>query len=940
MELKLENLNKNQKQAVTHGQGPVLIVAGAGTGKTTVITKRFAHLIEQVLAKPEEILALTFTDKAAEEMEERIDRLLPIGYLDLWISTFHSFCRRILEEHGLDIGLSADFKLLEDTARWLLVRQNLEKFELDYYQPLGNPTRFIHALIAHFSRCKDQGVYPQDYLKHWKENEKQLEKEEAQRIKEVARSYSVYQALLLENGFLDFGDLINYCLKLLEKRPLILKEYREKFKYFLVDEFQDTNWAQYQLVKLLAAPENNLTVCADDDQAIYRFRGASFGNIIQFRQDFPKAKQIFLNQNYRSSQDILNLSYDFIRSNKGRLKEIDKKLVANRKEEGIIEHLHFKSLEQEVRGVINKIIELLNRDKEASFNDFVILVRSNNSANPFSRGLERANLPYQFMALRGLYSKPIILDIISYFKLLDDYHESAALYRILNLVFLKISAEDIARISRFSSKKSQSIYQSLEQLSLISGISQETTNKINFILSLIKKHTNLAREKNVSEIFTVFLEDSGYLEYLTKEEKQPEINFLNQFYEKIKAFEDSSLDSRLRNFMEELDLELESGEQGKLKFDLEQGPEMIRLLTVHAAKGLEFKYVFLVNLVDKRFPTIERKEPIQIPSGLIKDVMPEGNIHLEEERRLFYVGMTRAKRGLFFASAEDYGGARKKKPSRFLEELSLEKEILNSLETAHLKDMRSMETQDFHPTYFSFTQFRAFENCPLQYKFAHVLKIPVRGKATFSYGKTIHNALFEFLEETFKKELGLEELLKIYEKEWIDEWYDSQEQKQRYFEKGKKALESFYNDFLKEKSSILFFKDRPALEQTFSLKINGDTVIGKIDRIDELNGGVELIDYKTGAFKEKLNPQDKEQLFVYQIAAEQIFGLKPQKLTYYYLDEPKKLSFLGSQQDTEKQKQKMVSQIEKIKKSDFSPTPGWQCKFCDFKNICEHASNI
>jgi DNA helicase-2/ATP-dependent DNA helicase PcrA len=247
----LENLNNEQKEAVLCKEGPLLIVAGAGTGKTTVITRRLAYLIETGLAKSQEILAVTFTEKAAGEMEERVDRLLPFGYLDLWVSTFHSFCERILKEYGLDIGLSTDFKLLDETAAWLLVRQNLDKFKLDYYRPLGNPTKFIHALLTHFSRCKDEVIEPKDYLKYAddikrnfddgifvsragdkeeKTSQKQAE-QESQRINEVADAYHVYQRLLLENNALDFGDLINYCLKLFQKRPAILNKYREQFKF-------------------------------------------------------------------------------------------------------------------------------------------------------------------------------------------------------------------------------------------------------------------------------------------------------------------------------------------------------------------------------------------------------------------------------------------------------------------------------------------------------------------------------------------------------------------------------------------------------------------------------------------------------------------------------------------------------------------------------------
>jgi len=967
MSLDLSKLNNEQKEAVVHEKGPLLIVAGAGTGKTTVITQRIVNLIEKDLARPEEILAVTFTEKAASEMEERVDRLLQYGYIDLWISTFHSFCERVLRDHALDIGLSPSFKLLNPTAGWLLARQNLDRFDLKYYKALGNPVKFIQALIFHFSHCKDQEIYPEEYLAYadkLKTRDDAPESEEIERIKEVANAYHVYQQILLENNSLDFGDLINYCLKLFKKRPLILKKYQERFKYILVDEFQDTNWSQYELIKILSAPNNNLTVCADDDQAIYRWRGASFSNIVQFKNDFPESKQVSLINNYRSSQNILDKSYSFIsQNNPDRLEyinKIDKKLVANIKEEGIVQHIHAKNLDQEVGETLKKILEILKRDKESNYSDFAILVRANDHAVPFIKALERANLPYQFLASRGLYAKPVILDVISYFKLLDNYHEGSAVYRILNLPFLEISDADISNITQYSHKKTKSLFETLQELPLIHGILPKTQENVSFILGLIKKHGQLAREKGVSEILVSFLEDSGYLKHLVDKADKDGIDLLNQFYKKVKSFEESVLDPTLKNFVEQMDLELESGEEGKLEFDPEQGPDMIKVMTIHGAKGLEFKYVFLVNMVDKRFPTIERKDPIELPEELIKDIQPKGDAHLQEERRICYVAMTRAKKELYFTSAEDYGGQRKKKISRFLSEMGYKtSEIKDNNENPLLAEKlkpserlnKKVETH-YLPEHFSYSQLAAFQKCPLQYKFGFILKVPTRGKAVFSFGKTMHNTLHEFLKETntkveqkdlfgFKEETDknnlYNELIKIYEKNWIDEWYESKKQKEEYYRKGKEILKEVYDSFSKNPPNILKTGNQLALEMPFNLKIGSYTFFGVIDRIDQLKDGIEIIDYKTGQAKDKLDFDAKEQLLIYQIAAKEVLGLNPEKLTYYYLEENKKTSFLGTDADLENQKIKIVEEIEKIKNSEFTPTPGWHCQYCDFKDICNFA---
>lgn len=322
--LLLKDLNSEQKEAITYLDGPLLIIAGAGTGKTMVITKKIAWLILEKKVKPEEILGLTFSEKAAQEMEERIDQLLPYGYFDLWISTFHSFGEKILRNEALEIGLDSEFKILDQPAQYRFIKENLYKFNLDYYRPLGNPKKFIFALIKHFNRLKDEDISPEEYLNHLersisnnqsnKKPDQELELE-IKKTKEAAQAYKTYQDLKSEKSYLDFGDLIYKTLELFRKRPNILRKYQRQFKYILVDEFQDTNWAQYELVKLLAASKNNLTVSADDDQSIYAFRGSSMNNVFQFKKDFPKTKEVFLVKNYRSSQNILDLAYKFIQKN-------------------------------------------------------------------------------------------------------------------------------------------------------------------------------------------------------------------------------------------------------------------------------------------------------------------------------------------------------------------------------------------------------------------------------------------------------------------------------------------------------------------------------------------------------------------------------------------------------------------------------------------------
>ncbi|NUM25472.1 MAG: UvrD-helicase domain-containing protein [Candidatus Buchananbacteria bacterium] len=1013
MEINLKSLNDEQRQAVTHDAGPLLIVAGAGTGKTTVITQRIGWLIEQEKAKADEVLALTFTEKAATEMAERVDRLLPYGYVDLWILTFHAFAEKILQQHALEIGVPNDFKMLNQTEQWMLIRQNLDKFELDFYKPLGNPTKFIHALIKLFSRAKDEVISAQDYLEYAKnlqlnadgadfikdflsqdeiktlskQERKELVAQEIKKVQEVANAYHVYQQLLLENNALDFGDLINYCLKLFKTRPAVLAKYRQKFKYILVDEFQDTNYAQYELVKLLAEPNQNITVVGDDDQSIYKFRGASVSNILEFKKDYKNSKEVFLTKNYRSTQNILDLSYSFIQQNNPNRLEVKlaknkkapaaltKKLISQNKEKGEICHFHFETADDEVRAVLKHIADLKEKNPDASWGDFAILARTNEVANFFSQALSQTQIPYRFVASRGLYLKPVVLDILAYLRLLDDYHESSAVYRILNSPIVGLPDRTIVQLNYWARRKGYSLFATIQQPEVVRQADMDTRSKIQKFLGLVERHTQIARDRSVTEVVMAFLEDSGYLQHMTKDENAEMIQttaYLNQFYKRINDFEQSAQDPSVKNFLELMNLELEAGQTGDLEQNMDEGPDAVKVMTIHAAKGLEFQYVWVVTMVDRRFPTDNRPDPISLPDSLVKEILPQGDVHLQEERRLFYVAMTRAKSGLYLTSASDYGGSRQKKISRFLAELATlglpldqpeEKTVKHKLKLAPSASevtVRKIESDDISyllPKKFSFTQLNSFENCPYHYWLEYILKIPQRGKNFFSFGSSIHATLQNFFlkvkersdvgqQDLFGSKKGLtavkkplvslEELLEIYERVWIDDWYGTRREHDEYKANGRRMLKDFYQQYEKELTVPKF------LETPFNLHLKDEesgehyTLIGKIDRVDQINNGVELIDYKTGASKkqDRLEPEDKNQLLIYQLAASQHLGETVEKLTYYYLEDGTKASFIGSQKDLDNLSRKMVKTIKAIleypwpaKKSDCT------CRFNNLNNL-------
>jgi DNA helicase-2/ATP-dependent DNA helicase PcrA len=662
---------------------------------------------------------------------------------------------------------------------------------------------------------------------------------------------------------------------------------------------------------------------------------------------------------------------------------LSKKLISQKSGQGIIEHLHFKTQEQEVQGVIEKILKIKNLNKQyeikkahptsnlqystpTSWSDFAILVRANSQAEFFCQALEQAGIPYQFVASYGLYSKPIILDIIAYLKLLDNYHESLALYRILNCPILKIETKDLINLNYWARRKNWSLFETLNKAVILGGFSSETIDQLNKLLGFIQKHSQLAREKTVGKVIFAFLEETGYLKLLTHSESKnnnDSINYLNQFFKKIEEFEKNNIDKSIKNFKEELELILEAGDEGSLQINLNEGPETVKIMTIHGAKGLEFKYVFIVNLVDRRFPTIERKENIELPDALVKEIIPEGDIHLQEERRLFYVAITRAKEGVFFTSAENYGGQKSKKLSRFLNEITFQKTKNNQQSITNkfnvFEKYRTVKNGIDHsllvnylPKQFSFTQFKVFETCPLQYKFAHILHVPTKGRFTFSFGKTLHNTLYNFFQRIInqpaaeqislfqslpvkKLNYELSELLQIYEENWINDWYEDKKHQEEYKKKGREILEKFYDSIKDNPPKVKY------LELGFNFKLNNFLIKGVMDRVDEIeNNGIEIIDYKTGQSKdeEKITAENKEQLLIYQMAGQEIFKGKTLKLTFHYLNDNKKISFLGSEKELNLLKEKIIKIIKEIKKSNFLPTPNqFKCKFCDFKEICEAA---
>lgn len=995
-------LNHEQEQAVKHGDGPLLIIAGAGTGKTTVVTERIKYLISSGRAKPDEILALTFTEKASHEMEERVETALPYGLPQMYISTFHSFCDRILRAESLNIGFDPGFKLMSEAETVQFFRKHLFEFSLTYFRPLGNPNKFISGLIAHFSRLKDEDVTPGDYEK-WVKNRFGSAKpktksrsrktpaggtgisqygsgdssdlDEAIKFSELSGAYRLYESLKIRDGVADYSDLISNTLRIFRTRTAVLEKYRKQFKYVLVDEFQDTNYAQNELAIILSGKAGNLTAVGDDDQAIYRWRGAAVSNIIHFRSRFPGVKIIVLTKNYRSTKSILDRSYELIKNNNPDRLEvmtgIDKKLESMRRISGSdVEMIFADRVENEADAVATKIKSIKENtqkidDVAYQWSDFAVLVRANNHAEPFIRALVRKGMPYQFLGPGQLFRQPEVKDLIAYLKILYDFSDSIAVYRVLCMDWLKIVPRDISLLLSHAKKFGISLFEACETASGVSKkdndgvvsnpvISASGKDGIRNFVQTVYKHMDLIKKESAGQILYYFLVETGMLQELTNyssvREERVAVN-IARFFDKLKSYESDHDDASVYAVVDWIELSMALGESPLASDSDWTANNAVNILTVHSAKGLEFPVVFMVNLVSARFPTTEKHEQIPIPDELVKEELPAGDFHVQEERRLFYVGMTRARDRLIFTAAKYYGeGKREKNVSQFIPETlpdmdlasitEVKKETkiqLNLLDWNKTQPEPEISRQEkIRVTYISYSQLDTYKTCPLQYKYRYIMKIPVPPSAALTFGDTIHRTLKSFYDLVkLDKSPDLDTLQDLYRRSWNPAGYGNI----RYAEKMKLHGMELLSEYFK-RGYLPGYKPQE-LEYPFKIRIAPDLVVGgKIDRVDRLDdNSIEIIDYKTGQAPRSKNPRNDLQLTVYVLAATDpgIFNLPEDRVTvsFYFLENQQKVSAKRTVAQLDEAKNIIRETVSGISENTFRPTPGKHCDFCEFRLICE-----
>ena len=611
---KYDTLNPQQKEAVFHTEGPLLLLAGAGSGKTRVITHRIAYLIEEMGVRPWNILAITFTNKAAAEMRSRVDDIAGFGSDQIWVSTFHSMCVRILRRHSDRLGFDTAFTIYDTDDQKTIMKEVCKKLQIDTKQMKER------TLMGMISKAKDELISPEEFALNAMGDYKQ------QKIAEV---YKEYQELLKKNNAMDFDDLIVKTVELFKNCPEILDNYQERFRYICVDEYQDTNTAQFELVRLLASKYRNLCVVGDDDQSIYKFRGANINNILDFEKVFSDARVIKLEQNYRSTQNILNAANQVIKNN---LERKDKALWTNQQEGERLHYRQFDTAFEEAEYIAFDILKK-RRNQEADYGECAILYRTNAQSRILEERFVREGIPYELVGGTNFYARKEIKDMLAYLKTIDNGKDDLAVKRIINVPKRGIGAATLNKVQEFADEENISFFDAMCQADRIYTLGKSGTKLAPFV-NMIQVFRSKVKVYGLKKLIEDILENTGYIEYLKETEEddaEDRIDNINELITKIAVYEESHEEPTLSEFLEEVAL---VAEVDKLKED----DNRVLLMTLHSAKGLEFPHVYLAGMEDGIFPSY-------------MTIMDEDPTAIEEERRLAYVGITRAMNDLTLTSA-------------------------------------------------------------------------------------------------------------------------------------------------------------------------------------------------------------------------------------------------------------------------------------------------
>ncbi len=958
----LATLTDEQRRAVEHGTGPLLVVAGAGTGKTHVLTARIVHLIGAGAAKPHEILAVTFTEKAAAQMQERVDVNTPIGLNDAGIKTFHGFGDEVFREFALELGRSGELRVLSSAEQVIFVREHLYDLPLRRYRPAGDPLRHVRALLDLFGRARDEDVSSEAYSAYAAKLraavgegiDADVKADEAEMHEELAAVYAAYTGLKERAGVIDFGDQIALCLQLLREHPAAARRLQSRYRYVLVDEFQDTNAAQFTLLKALVEPHRNITVVGDDDQSIFAWRGATLGNFDSFREAYPDATVVTLVENRRSSQGILDAAYSLIAHNPKRLETtlgVDKHLVGRPAAGDVeVDHLQYVSgadEAEEIAGLIAR--EALRRQRR--YGDFAILVRNNNDATVFLNALARRQIPAHFSGGGQLYERKEIRLLISFLSAVALPSDSRHVYFLAVSALYAFPPVELATATEASGRRQKPLREVFAEIAASEGaFSAEAVASAKRLVDDLAYYAGRAAELTTSELLYEFLDRSKLLaQYLEPESLLAEEQGQNvaRFFKLVHSAARTLPTDRASFFVPYLELLREAGDDPHAA-DFEAAPDSVNVLSIHKAKGLEFGVVFLVHCTDERLPGSSRGDDLPLPEALAKSAPPSRETHIAEERRLSYVAMTRAKDSFYFTNAVDYGMTRAFRPSRFIgEALGRQPERLSARLAAYEElqrfEVAPSEADGPLPALgpddvltVSYSDIDDYRRCPLLYRFKHVLRIPVLPSPAMIYGLALHEAVRDYLRRKREGDTpGLADLQGTFRAAWLAEGFISPEHESERFQAGLDALRRFH-----EGEQVAEAPD--LVEQRFSFMLGRDRVVGRWDRVDQGAEGAEVIDYKSSAIDEggdrpqQLANQDL-QLRLYALAYERMYGARPARASLHFLETGGRGTIEPSDADMSVVRTLVTSVATKIRDRAFTAAPAKgikTCLECAYHQIC------
>lgn len=963
-------LNDAQHRAIKHREGPLLVIAGAGTGKTRVIIERIRHLLEtDASLTGENILGLTFTDKAAGEMKARVVKAVGERGKSVTLKTFHSFCESLLR------GAIPERKMIDKVDHWILLRRNLARLQLDRYRRLAEPGQFLNDFVEFFSRCQDELLSWQDYQHYADQLAAELEaerhaleadifaerEEHVAREMEIARAFRASEELLQEKKRSSFGSLITGAVELLERDADLRASLQASYRYILVDEFQDTNIAQLRLLELITNDRKNIFAVGDNDQAIYRFRGASFGSFKLFLERFAGWREgqdstpyrVSLTENYRSTPNILRVATQVIAQNTVSADFPKKILNANKPAGEKIRIVELANEEEEARWVAAEIERIHKAGRR--WRDFAVLYRAHNHRDELVRELSFRKIPFVISRL-SILDHPLVKDVLAYLRLIATPYDDTALARVLAAPAWHFRAPDLVRYAERARKDRKKLYDALQ--SPQSPLPFDPLHPA--VVELLEFSTSQRKTMKRRTATALFADLLQWLEVFERA-SDTDIKYVQRLAEFVKDWESKSDTRKLPELIEYLEYFEQAG--GTIALDDDAPGDAVRLMTVHGAKGLEFPIVFILRVNKGKFPAWERPHVFEFPARLMKEGLPEEQFHTQEERRLFYVGLTRAEERLTITTVEEKKG----RVPPFIEDILLEPSLKRSdvLQLSpKLAPVLASATRNgnspvpilfvpsggpprifseiahwaeaFHPASpepleLNSTAIESYRKCPQRYLFSHLWSLQEGPKATLTFGRVMHATIRRVMAE-FKKgnRLPFDDVEHIYEAEWSAIGFEDDYQETEYKKDGLEQLRIFHQALLAEAPQIL------ELEKTFELPTENNVVLkGRIDQINALGRRqVEILDYKTGKPRSYNEARRDLQLSIYTLAAREILELDPVRLAFHYLQTNER------QETTRDTKQldealKIVQEVAAdIRAGSFPPKQSFACRSCAYRPIC------